>query len=78
MLFTGYLFVITDELEELCMALKNMAESAKFIGTESEIVPLTVEEALMMEKLINEDGVMEFFYSVIHGGETYVTSGLLI
>lgn len=76
-LFPGYLFVISDELKELCTALENMTETAKFIGTGSEIVPLVAEEALMMERLINEDGLVEFSYGVINGGETHVTSGPL-
>lgn len=54
-----------------------MTGTAKFIGTGREIVPLTTKEIFLMERLLNEDGLVELSYGMIHSGETFITSGSL-
>ena len=54
-LFPGYLFLISDQLERLYPGLKNVIGLTKLIGTGREIVPLTEEETKLIRKLAGED-----------------------
>lgn len=76
-LFPGYVFVISDALEELFMGLKSVIGLTKLIGTGREIIPLTEQEVLLMQRLGNNDGLVELSCGVIQGGRTVITSGPL-
>lgn len=76
-LFPGYVFIISDELEELISGLKSIIGLAKIIGTGREIVPLTDQEVMLIEKLGNKDGLVEMSQGIIQGGMTIITSGPL-
>lgn len=76
-LFPGYVFVISDEWEELFTGLKRVIGLTKLIGTGKEIVPLTEQEALFIKRLENEDGLVEMSQGIIQGGRTVITSGPL-
>lgn len=78
LLFPGYVFIISDELEELFTGLKKVIGLTKLIGTGQEIVPLTEEEILLMQKLGNDDGLVELSQGIIQGGRTVITSGPLM
>ena len=43
-LFTGYLFMNTDQIEEVMCQLKNIPELTKVLGIGQEIVPLSEED----------------------------------
>ena len=76
-LFPGYVFVISDELEELFSGLKSVIGLTKLIGTGQEIVPLTEQEAALIERLGNDNGLVELSQGIIQGGRTVITSGPL-
>lgn len=76
-LFPGYVFVISDELEELFIGLKSVIGLTKLIGTGQEIVPLTEQEVTLIERLGNDDGLVEISQGIIQGGRTVITSGPL-
>lgn len=76
-LFPGYVFIISDELEELFKGLKSVIGLTKLIGTGQEIVPLTEQEVTLIERLGNDDGLVELSQGIIQGGMTVITSGPL-
>lgn len=76
-LFPGYVFVISDVLEELFISLKSVAGLTKLIGAGQEIIPLTEQEVLFLRRLGNSDGLVELSQGIIEGGRTVITSGPL-
>lgn len=76
-LFPGYLFLISDQLEGLHLNLKNVIGLTKLIGTGREIVPLTEEETKLIRKLAGEDELVEISKGVIQEGKTVITDGPL-
>ena len=76
-LFPGYVFVVTDRLDELYQSLKTVIGLTKLIGTGQEIVPLTEEEKGFLLELGGEDQVMEMSEGIIEGDRVIVTKGPL-
>lgn len=76
-LFPGYVFIISDAPQELIDRLKKVIGLTKLIGTGREIVPLTEHEVMFINKLANEDGLVEMSQGIIQGGRTIITSGPL-
>lgn len=77
-LFPGYVFVITDELDELYQSLKNVIGLTKLIGTGQEIVPLTEEEREFLLEFGGEDQIVEMSEGIIADSKIIVTKGPLI
>lgn len=77
-LFPGYVFVITDELDELYQSLKNVIGLTKLIGTGQEIVPLTEEERESLLEFGGEDQIVEMSEGIIADSKIIVTKGPLI
>lgn len=77
-LFPGYVFVITDELDELYQSLKNVIGLTKLIGTGQEIVPLTEEEQEFLLGFGGEDQIVEMSEGIIEDSKIIVTKGPLI
>lgn len=76
-LFPGYVFVISDALEKLFLGLKSVMGLTKLIGTGQEIIPLTEQEVLLIQRLGNDDGLVELSWGIIQGDRTIITSGPL-
>ncbi|HBN57605.1 MAG TPA: transcription antiterminator [Lachnospiraceae bacterium] len=77
LLFPGYLFLISDQLEGLYLNLKSVIGLTKLIGTGREIVPLTKEETELILRLAGEDELVEMSRGVIQEGKTVITDGPL-
>lgn len=77
LLFPGYLFLISDQLEALYLSLKGVIGLTKLIGTGREIVPLTEEETELIRRLAGEDALVEMSRGVIQKGKTVITDGPL-
>lgn len=77
-LFPGYVFVITDKLDELYQSLKEVIGLTKLIGTGQEIVPLTDEEREFLLGFGGEEQVVEMSEGIIAGSKIIVTKGPLI
>lgn len=76
-LFPGYVFLVSDHLEELFGKLKNVIGLTKLIGTGREIVPLTDEEVVLLQRLGKDDQVVEMSTGIIINGKVRVISGPL-
>ena len=77
-LFPGYIFVITDKLEELYQSLKSIIGLTKLLGTGREIVPLTEEEESFLQKFGGEEQVVVMSEGIIERSRVKVTSGPLM
>ncbi len=70
-LFPGYLFVITEKLEEVYKGLKGIIGFTRLLGTGQEIVPLTEKEIGILQKFGGREQVVVMSEGLIE--KTYVT-----
>ncbi|MCC2255204.1 antiterminator LoaP [Ruminococcus sp. CLA-AA-H200] len=77
-LFPGYVFVVTEKMEQLYESLKTVIGLTKLIGTGREIVPLTEEEQQFLLGFGGEDQVVEMSEGIIEGEKILVTKGPLV
>lgn len=77
-LFPGYVFVITNEIEELYKNLKTIIGLTKLLGTGQEIVPLTTDEERFLRKFGGEEHVVAISEGVIEHSRVRVMSGPLL
>lgn len=76
-LFPGYIFVVTDQVEELYLYLRKIIGLTRLLGTGKEVVPLTQEEIRFLEHFGGEEQVVEMSTGIIVGSQTIVQSGPL-
>lgn len=77
-LLPGYVFLISDSVEELFFALKEVDGLTKLIGTGKEIVPLSEAEIALIRRLGQDSDVIEISKGIIDGGKTVITDGPLM
>ena len=77
-LFPGYIFVVTDKLDELYQNLKSIIGLTKLLGTGREIIPLTGEEERFLKKFGREEQVVVMSEGIIEQSQVKVTSGPLM
>ena len=76
-LFPGYVFMITDEVESLYLELKSIIGLTKLIGTGREIIPLKKEEVDFLTTFGKERQVVEMSTGILENGRVHITDGPL-
>lgn len=76
-LFPGYLFFITDQVEELYYELKGVPELTKILGDGSSFIPLEEEEISLMLQMGGKEHVAAMSSGYIEGDQVIITSGPL-
>ena len=76
-LFPGYVFLITEYVEELYQQLKCVLGMTKILGSGGEIVPLSVDEVNFLERIGGEEQLVEMSEGVIEGGQVRIYQGPL-
>ena len=76
-LFPGYLFVGTDEPEELRALFRRVPKLTKILGAGTDPIPLSEQETLWLDRILNPDHVAEFSTGIIVGDRLAVESGAL-
>ena len=76
-LFPGYVFVVTDYLNDLYEELKHIDGMTKMIGTGQEIVPLTDEEVEFIQHFGGEDKIVQMSEGIIENSQVKILSGPL-
>ena len=66
-LFPGYVFLITQNLEKLVESLKKVIGMTKLIGTGDEIVPLSEAEISLITKLGGKSSSSESIVKISQG-----------
>lgn len=77
-LFPGYVFVVTGQLEELYESLKSVIGLTKLIGSGQDIVPLTEEEQYFLIEFMGENRLVELSEGVIENSKVHVFAGPLM
>ena len=76
-LFPGYVFMITDKIEELSLWLRQVIGLTKLLGTGKEIVPLTSDEEHWLLKIGGRKQKVEISEGIIGAGTLRITDGPL-
>ena len=71
-LFPGYVFVVTEDMDQLYQSLKSVAGLTKLIGTGREVVPLTEEEKQFMLDLGGAEQVVPLSEGIIENSVTKI------
>ena len=78
-MFPGYLFLITDHIEEVYVDLKKVPTLTKMLGQRgTEIFPLPEREVMILCKFANDDHIVDISLGFIEGDKITVTSGPLM
>lgn len=77
-LFPGYVFVVTDELEKLYPCLRNVQGLTKMLGADKEVIPLSAQEISFLRRMGGEEQLVEMSEGIIEGGMVRITAGPLI
>ncbi|MDY2596825.1 MAG: antiterminator LoaP [Oliverpabstia sp.] len=76
-LFPGYVFLVTEQLDELVDSLKQVNGMAKLLKTGDEITPLSQQEVALLKKMGNEKQEVEMSIGVIEGDKVHIFEGPL-
>lgn len=76
-LFPGYVFLVSEHLEELFEKLRQVIGLTKLLGTGKEIVPLTEDEVTLLKRLGKDDQVVEISTGIVVNGKVRIISGPL-
>ncbi len=74
-MFPGYIFLVTDRVEELFQELKTVPELTKILGTGGEFIPIRDQEKTLLQRLGNEKHVTEMSKGCIVGEQAVILSG---
>lgn len=78
-LFKGYVFMITDDIDRLYNELKKIPDLTKVLGNDGkEIYPIRVEEAKFLARFGGSKHIVEVSSGYIEGDTIKVTSGPLM
>lgn len=77
MLFPGYVFLVSDDPEQLKESLRSVIGMSRLLGIGDKIVPLTAEEVCVLQKLGGDSQIVEASMGVIEKDEIRITSGPL-
>ena len=77
-LFPGYIFMITEDVEKLFFHLKTIEGMTKLIGTGQDIIPLKEEEITFLQRFGGEEQIVSMSEGIIEGTQVIITSGPLM
>lgn len=76
-LFPGYVFVISDQIEELYYALKQIPQLTKILGVGEKWTPMVQEDIAIVEFLSGKERLLRFSKGYIEGAKVTVVHGPL-
>lgn len=77
-LFPGYIFMITDQIDDLSIELRKIPDYTKLLGKKAtEIYPLNEEEVVFLESFGKKKHLVEMSTGFIHGDKIHITQGPL-
>lgn len=77
-LFPGYVFLITEKIEELYMQLKKVTGLTKLLGAGDDIIPLTEAETEFLQRFGGEKQIVEMSEGIIEHSQVRILSGPLM
>lgn len=76
-LFPGYVFLVSDNLDQLYEELKKVIGLTKLLGSGDEVIPLADEEITFMRRFGGEDQVVPMSIGVIENDQVVIMEGPL-
>lgn len=76
-LFPGYIFVVTKDVQALFIELKKVDGFTKLLGIGDDIVPLSKKEVKTIERLGGDKHIVKLSIGYIEGDKVTITSGAL-
>lgn len=76
-LFPGYVFMVSSNVDELFLELKNVDGLTKVLGTGEEVVPLENDEIEFLKAFGKKEQLVEMSEGIIDGGKVCVVDGPL-
>lgn len=76
-LFPGYVFLVSNQLSELRVSIKEIIGMKKLIGMGEEIVPLTEEETALLKRMGAHKGPLEISVGIMENDVVMITDGPL-
>jgi len=76
-LFPGYIFVRTEEIDALRQMIKRIPEYTKLLDADGEILPMSQADRMLMVAMLDERRVFRMSEGYIEGDRIRVTSGPL-
>ena len=76
-LFPGYLFVVSQDVEALFLELNRIIGLTKLLGTGNMIVPLTSEEESVLKQISNDDQIVTMSKGLIVNNQVIILEGPL-
>ena len=76
-MFPGYLFVITDHLEQLRSELFKIPRMTKLLRTGEDIVPLSSKEEEFIRRLSGDSSLVTMSYGIQEGDRVIIRQGSL-
>jgi transcriptional antiterminator NusG len=76
-MFPGYIFIITEEIEKVFFALKSVPEFAKILGDREEPIALYEKEVQFLQSMKNKDHIIEMSLGYIENDRIVITNGPL-
>lgn len=76
-LFPGYVFLVSEDEEQLYHCLKKVIGLTKLIGTGKEVVPLAEDEVDLLMEFGKEEQIVAMSEGIIEDDRVVVTSGPL-
>lgn len=78
-LFTGYIFMISDHIDELFNELKKIPDLTKILGNDGKcIVPIRKEEAMFLTRFGGNSHIVDMSLGYIEGDIIKITNGPLM
>ncbi len=77
-LFPGYVFMVSERLNDLYQGLRKVIGLTKLLGTGKEIVPLSEEETALLKRMGAGERTLQISTGLIEKGTVLVTDGPLM
>ena len=76
-LFPGYIFLVTEQLDVLFWELKKVPGLTRILGDGMEFVPIKEDEKVFLQKMGGSSHLAEMSKGIIEGDKVIITSGPL-
>lgn len=76
-LFPGYLFVETDDIEDLFFEIKHMVQFSLLLKSDEVFCPISQKEEMLLKQLMGTDDTVDVSVGIIENEEVIITEGPL-
>lgn len=74
-MFPGYIFFVTDQIEEIHYEQRRLPQLTKILGIGAEFIPLSEKEVELLTRIEDERHLIKMSEGYIEGDQIIITSG---